>query len=385
MARKPEALRFVQLLTDKEVSILSRPVAIPEADSRSDNAIYYTDILLTVVWANDAFARFAADNGAADMPRSILGGNVLASFSGVHRARWEAIYPELIAGRLLHHQERFSCPSPKVRREFVLHIAPVEIDNVMYLRHETRLLHEGEGSSFMESALRQEGGFPDKGYRFAACQRPVGGECGDGVWARELGHGKAVLMIADAMGHGTAAANALRDFVAILEADPFDDPLLALIRANNQFMARPGHVPGFTPFITGLLMMVDTAGGSLGILCFGHHGVVFTPSGPVEVRGGLPVGLLADYDEWPLVPLDVAALGSRVLAYTDGIVEQFNANGEMYGLDKLARDFSVTSSLPLATSLATVLENLDAWRGTALVKDDQSLLGIEVPRLAARR
>jgi sigma-B regulation protein RsbU (phosphoserine phosphatase) len=143
-------------------------------------------------------------------------------------------------------------------------------------------------------------------------------------------------------------------------------------------MARTRAIPGFTPFVTGLLMVLDPATSKLEVVCFGHHGVIFTPSGPVSVPGGLPIGILAGIDDWPLAEFDLKSLGTRVLAYTDGIVEQFDAAGEMYGLEKLAGDFSATSSETLARSLSYVLENLDRWRGSALVKDDQTLLGIDL-------
>ncbi len=353
-------------------------LAVPDADVRSLNLIYYVDVKGKVTWANRPFAWFAEVNGAPRLASAVIGTSILDNFSGVHRARWSAIYPQLFEGRLSGHAERFSCPSPIQRREYVLRIVPVEIDGDLYLRHETGLLTDGDGELELGEPLRRESLHRGKGFEVAVCLRPLEPESGDGVWSRDLGDGKAFVVIADAMGHGPQAAAALAEFFALLDGDSMDDAKAALVRTNDRFMARPGQTPGDTMFITGLLMIVDSTHCKLEMLCFGHHGVVFTPSGPIEVPGGVPVGLISDYDAWPVVSMDLEKLGTRVLAYTDGIVEQFDPGGSMYGVEALTRDFSVTSSLPLAKSLSAVLRNVDRWRGNALVKDDQTLLGIDI-------
>jgi hypothetical protein len=364
------------LLKEEPVMSHCNDFKIPQPDRESPNLIYYINGARELVGTNQSFAAFAASNGSPMLHESALGKDVLLNLSGVHKSRWKAIYGELLSGRLPQHSERFQCPSPLQRREFLMSVERVTVDGELLLRHETTLLatpvvdltgkpHEQEGN---------EG----RAFRFAICERPMEAESGDGAWVRKLGEGREAVMIADAMGHGPGAAAALRQFFQYIAADPLTDPRQAIVDANNKYTALPGHEVGATPFITGLLMTVDTNLNTMDIVCFGHHGMIFTPSGPIEVPGGLPVGILEGNTDWSVVSLDLNVLGPRALAYTDGIVEQFNGSGEMYGLDQLARDFSETATMPLAASLSAMLRRVDQFRKGALVKDDQTLLAMEV-------
>lgn len=235
---------------DTEVQKLSKCASaeIPEIDVRSERAIYYVDPHGAVAWANDAFARFAEANGAPELMRNVVGAHLLGSFSGVHRARWQGIYEQLSKGRMPGHVERFHCPSPTERREYLLRIVPVRVDDKVFLRHETTLLAEPATEPTFEGIERSEGGYSEKAFRFAIGVRPLGAESGDGAWARDLGDGRVALMIADAMGHGAAAVAALRDFFAIVDADPLEHPTQAIVRANERFLARPRAHAGESAF-----------------------------------------------------------------------------------------------------------------------------------------
>jgi len=350
----------------------------PARDVQGRNLTYYVDAHGTVVWTNRPFADFAEENGAAHLPSLVIGTQIINSFSGVHRSRWGAIYEMLLAGRLPSHVERFSCPSPTKRREYLLRIEPVTINDQQFLRHETILIPDDFEELEGEGHLKHEGTTDDGGIEFAAYERPLEEQSGDGIWTRDLGGGRIAFMIADAMGHGPVAAAAVRQFIGIMETDPLTDLRETIIRANRQFMALPENSAGETPFITGLLMIVDHRTSLASVVCFGHQGVIFTPSGPVELPGGLPVGIMADFEDWPVESLDLKVLGARFLAFTDGIVEQFDAEGEMYSTEKLTRDFAATTSLPLIKSIALILAELEKWRGSALVKDDQTLLAVQL-------
>ncbi|MEO8377595.1 MAG: PP2C family protein-serine/threonine phosphatase, partial [Candidatus Sumerlaeota bacterium] len=212
---------------------------------------------------------------------------------------------------------------------------------------------------------------------FVGLLRTMEDDCGDGLWSKELGDSRYAFMILDAMGHGPAAAIALGEFVHVIEELPLLDLQATIAVVNARYMALPHFVTGETPFVTGLLLVVDESSGTLEAICFGHPGLIFTPTGCHEIPGGAPVGLIEGCDVWPVRRLLLRALGSRILAYTDGVIEQFNARGSMYGMDNLAQNFASTSWLPLTTSLETILHNMDRWRGGAALMDDQGLLGIE--------
>ncbi|MEO8377754.1 MAG: hypothetical protein ABI579_08785, partial [Candidatus Sumerlaeota bacterium] len=63
-------------------------LAVSAGDHESSNAIYYIDDAERIAWTNAAFARFAAENGAPNLPAELEGADLLNSFSGGHQSRW---------------------------------------------------------------------------------------------------------------------------------------------------------------------------------------------------------------------------------------------------------------------------------------------------------
>ncbi|MGO9239716.1 MAG: GAF domain-containing protein [Bryobacteraceae bacterium] len=91
---------------------------------------------------------------------------------------------------------------------------------------------------------------------------------------------------------------------------------------------------------------------------------------------GLPVGLLerAEYDEivFPAGPGDV------ILLYSDGVSDQPDAAGAIYGDRRLAEFFTSVAARPAAVIAAAILEDIVQFRGTAPMHDDQTVIVLKV-------
>jgi len=74
------------------------------------------------------------------------------------------------------------------------------------------------------------------------------------------------------------------------------------------------------------------------------------------------------------VPLEA---GDRVVVYTDGLSENFNARREMLGVEGLGRIVDETLELPLAEMKQQIIERVAAWRNGPAA-DDISLVLLEV-------
>ncbi|MGA8871341.1 MAG: SpoIIE family protein phosphatase, partial [Candidatus Acidiferrales bacterium] len=74
------------------------------------------------------------------------------------------------------------------------------------------------------------------------------------------------------------------------------------------------------------------------------------------------------------VPLDP---GDRVVLYTDGLTEAFNARHEMLDVDGLQKIVRETSHLPLGEMKQGILDRVAAWRAGPS-RDDMSLVLLEV-------
>jgi sigma-B regulation protein RsbU (phosphoserine phosphatase) len=69
--------------------------------------------------------------------------------------------------------------------------------------------------------------------------------------------------------------------------------------------------------------------------------------------------------------------GDRLYLYSDGITEQADHNGGLFGQERLFRKLEAVKKLPLDPSCEKVITALCNFRQDAPVKDDVTLIGIE--------
>ena len=347
------------------------------------DVIYVVDSALRLIQTNAAWDHFARANGGADASTSRR--SVLDAFSGAARARWEGIYAKLLGGEIPNHFEQFSCPSPATRRTYLLRISPRrdEASRVVALVHRTTLLEQTPARGHDRTAgptlpaLGGEAG-PGQPLRLVGSQRPLDGVGGDLIWGRRHDDGRREVVLADVMGHGALAARVADLIRAILDGQVADSPGPAVRDLNAALIRRLPEIYDDVMFATGLYLDLDPTRGRLRVSNFAHLGMLVSARGSIDPPAGLPVGILPAGDPWPEIELGFDELGGRLMAYTDGIVEQFDPAGAMFGVGGLLREFRATLALDLAASLDRIMARVDRFRGAALVKDDQSLLAIEL-------
>jgi len=100
------------------------------------------------------------------------------------------------------------------------------------------------------------------------------------------------------------------------------------------------------------------------------HGAVWTP----PQRDGAPLGVL------DFVLLDEATLtlapGATMLLLTDGVTETFNARREQFGAKRLEEFFQRAPQTDMQTLCQALLAEIAAFRGTAAVHDDITLVAV---------
>jgi sigma-B regulation protein RsbU (phosphoserine phosphatase) len=91
---------------------------------------------------------------------------------------------------------------------------------------------------------------------------------------------------------------------------------------------------------------------------------------------GFPVGLLerAEYEEiqFPARPGDV------ILLYSDGVSDQTDEAGQLYGERRLARYFTSITEMPASEMATALLDDITRFRGEAPVHDDQTVIVLKV-------
>jgi serine phosphatase RsbU (regulator of sigma subunit) len=70
--------------------------------------------------------------------------------------------------------------------------------------------------------------------------------------------------------------------------------------------------------------------------------------------------------------------GDRVVIYTDGFIESFNAREEMLDFDGFSDIVRAAAALPLSNVKQGIVERVAAWRGGPPT-DDMSLVVVGIP------
>ncbi|MEM7468675.1 MAG: SpoIIE family protein phosphatase [Pseudomonadota bacterium] len=121
---------------------------------------------------------------------------------------------------------------------------------------------------------------------------------------------------------------------------------------------------------------VDTA--TLKLCQAGHpNPMLANPSGDITIigEGGFPVGLMPDIDyEEFTVPFEK---GARLYVYSDGVIEACNAQGEMFGEDRLINAIDGSARRDEVRDMAAIQADLHKWCGSEQFDDDVSMFTLE--------
>ena len=226
--------------------------------------------------------------------------------------------------------------------------------------------------SLLLKTLPQLPGFGLAGYCESA--RQVGGDFYDVV---KLSDDSLLLIIADVMGKGIPAAMFAAILRSLLRALPelTRQPSELLSRVNRLLFDELSEVD---MFITAQLVYVDARERRLVTASAGHCPLLLAVAGDGAVKPlspeGMPLGILPDTpftDETAELPANC-----RVLLYTDGLTEARNAQGELFGQERLMEWLKGATMRPQkAEDLKNELvSELLKFQANTSLKDDQTFL-----------
>jgi PAS domain S-box-containing protein len=187
------------------------------------------------------------------------------------------------------------------------------------------------------------------------------------------------VMVCDVSGHGIGSALvANRIYTETMSQIERGTALGPMLRHLNRFVMH--NIGGTVFYFTLAVARLDRSGRLLEFAGAGHPPAMIVQPGEtprlLESRSAV-LGLLADAVDSEAaveVPLDA---GDRVVIYTDGFTESFNAQSDMLGVEGFSDIVRETSTLPLAQMKQEIVDRVAAWRqGPAA--DDMSLVVVEV-------
>jgi len=207
--------------------------------------------------------------------------------------------------------------------------------------------------------------------------RNVGGDYYDFIWRDGDEH--LAVVIADVSGHNVASALMMTVARSALRAE---------LRASGD----PGHVlekaNGFLYedltraelFLSILCMVYEPRERTLRYASAGHNPALLFRPGEESCRVLDADGLLAGVLEGMTYPPEELELveGDAVLLYTDGLVEAANADGEMFGISRLADVLRRTSHLPARGILDRVFKAIYRFAGDRAGADDMTMVVLKV-------
>ena len=255
--------------------------------------------------------------------------------------------------------------------------AGLAVQNAMM--HERLLIRQRSERDLQIAYQVQKGFLPESppripGYDFAAwysAAQVVGGDFYDFV---ELPNNRLCIVVGDVSGKGMPAALLMAKlmsdvrYIALAETKPTE----AVARLNDSFGWRAPE----GRFVTLLYLVLDPAARRVECVNAGHPSALIYRRGtgtvdkivagenfPLGLRKGLPFTSTV----WELAPGDVMAL------FTDGVTEAMNAEGKMYGTDRLEKTLRAVA-VPAGQVLTRVLNDIDSHVGTVAQSDDLTLV-----------
>lgn len=249
----------------------------------------------------------------------------------------------------------------------------VELNRQLQVYHDRQEEENALAQDIILRLIQREGlSSPQLHYWFA----PAAVFSGDIVAAAHGPGGRLYTLLADATGHGLAAAitvlPVLSVFYALAERGCPVGEILAEINRNLR-----ATLPA-ERFVASTIICIDAAEGAAEIWVGGMPKLLLLDAGGRMVRtwpsSQLPLGIVdftADMSATTRITLDA---GSQFVMYSDGLIEASNMAGEQFGVERLER---ALLAAPADQRITAVKDALSSHVGAVAPHDDITLMLVD--------
>jgi sigma-B regulation protein RsbU (phosphoserine phosphatase) len=187
------------------------------------------------------------------------------------------------------------------------------------------------------------------------------------------------LIICDVSGHGISSALlANRVYTETVTLLRYGMELGEMLRTLNRFVI--AHIGASGYMFTMAAARLDQTGRQLIYAAAGHPpSLLISSSGEVHLLEPLSTVLGALKDAVPLEASKEFKLsaGDRLMLYSDGLIEVWNRENEMLGVEGLEKIVRSAAALPLPTMRQAIIQGVASYSAEPL-QDDVSLVLVEV-------
>jgi serine phosphatase RsbU (regulator of sigma subunit) len=276
----------------------------------------------------------------------------------------------------LDHELKLEYSSEFVKLSREINAMTAGLRDRMRLRHSLALAQEVQ-QNLLPSTTPETDGLDIAGH--ATYCDETGGDYFDFLKISGLPDTTAAIAVGDVVGHGVAAAMLMATARGILRSRCRTPAMLAdlLTHLNEQLVEDTGG----DRFMTMMLMTVDARRREMRWATAGHDVPIIYDSADqhfIELAGsGVSLGLQRDvnYEEQLFTDLKP---GQIFVALTDGVIETFNRDGEMFGKDRLRHLIRDYAELPAAAIAKRINRELERFRGGKNPDDDLSFVIVKV-------
>jgi serine phosphatase RsbU (regulator of sigma subunit) len=238
-----------------------------------------------------------------------------------------------------------------------------------------RMVREFELAREIQSALLPPTHQRHATLEIAAAYRPAAEVGGDGFDVLPLSDDHLLVTVSDVAGHGLATGllmGSLKAALSTLVAEGYRGIDL-LSRTNRMLMDQSRE----RTMATLVAADIDRRAGTVDLTFAGHPPALLkTPEGGVAEVGAGSVPLGTKLCEPRSTRRDFPP-GSRLMLFTDGLVEATDDQGVAFGFDRLGKVLGGCSDLDASAAAAAVLTALDRFKGRQHTEDDVTIVIVD--------
>ena len=200
---------------------------------------------------------------------------------------------------------------------------------------------------------------------------------GDVLEIFNLGDGRTIIFLADAMGHGVRGAMMMAVTKAVLcnAVRETSEPAEILGRINDQLVQLVEDV-----FVTAVCMILDPLHYSLKMASAGHPFPWHLQARNGEIiqseSTGMALGLEASSD-YPTVSSSLEQ-GDKLILCTDGVLEAAMRQGKRYGTKRLSHLLQQHAARAASDLCLMIRDDVKRHRGSVVTDDDVTFVAVQV-------
>lgn len=373
---------------------LPAPLALPEdyPENEIRQVVEYANRFVaeyqTLAGAMSAMSRGQLDLGA---PTGKM--HVIQSFKHLHASlrhlTWKT---RQIAGGDLSQRVDFMGDFSKafnsMTRQLQEAFAKIERQNQDLSLANDRMKRDLDAAARVQQTLLPEAIPQIPGWGFAWAYRPCDELAGDSLNITRINDDQVGIYLLDVSGHGVPAALLSVTVTRSLHPRAGGEASIVAGPGANPDAAAPAQVAArlntMYPmasngdhYFTMIYGVLDIRMRRLRFTVAGHPGPILARKGELPQRleaSGLPIGMIdeAEFDE---TVIDLQP-GDRLYLHSDGLTEEVNVRQEEFGDERLLNAIAHGQALGLDDAIASLVQEVIAWRGEDHLRDDVSLLVI---------